>query len=147
IKDGYLQQVDSPQNLYDRPANVFVAAFIGSPSMNLLKGTIRSKGKPMVETEDSIMLPLAKAPAASDGRPAVYGIRPEHFALNSLGVKTTVTVTEPTGSETQVFAKLGKQKIVSVFRERISVRPGEDLNMMPNPGAAHLFDAETGARL
>ena len=147
MHDGIVEQSGTPLELYDKPANMFVASFIGSPSMNLLKGTIRSKGKPMFETEDSIMLPLAKAPVASDGRPAVYGIRPEHFALNSLGVKTTVTVTEPTGSETQVFAKLGKQKIVSVFRERISVQPGEDLNMMPNPGAAHLFDAETGARL
>ena len=96
---------------------------------------------------DGIKLPLAKAPAASDGRPAVYGIRPEHFTLGSGGVKAKVTVTEPTGSETQVFAKLGKQKIVSVFRERISVRPGQDLRMMPNPGAAHLFDADSGVRL
>ena len=67
--------------------------------------------------------------------------------LGNGGVKAKVTVTEPTGSETQVFAKLGKQKIVSVFRERISIQPGEDLTMMPNPGAAHLFDAETGVRL
>jgi multiple sugar transport system ATP-binding protein len=115
--------------------------------MNLIKGTIRSKGKPVFETDDGIKLPLAKAPAASDGRPAVYGIRPEHFTLGSGGVKATVTVTEPTGSETQVFAKLGKQKIVSVFRERVSVKPGEVLSMMPNPGAAHLFDAESGLRI
>ena len=67
--------------------------------------------------------------------------------LGNGGVKAKVTVTEPTGSETQVFAKLGKQKIVSVFRERISVQPGEDLAMMPSPGAAHLFDSETGVRL
>ena len=92
-------------------------------------------------------MPLAKAPSASDGRPAVYGIRPEHFTLGGKGVKANVTVIEPTGSETQVFAKLGKQKIVSVFRERISVQPGEDLPMMPNPGAAHLFDADSGMRL
>ena len=147
MHDGIVEQSGTPLELYDRPANMFVASFIGSPSMNLIKGTIRGKGKPVFETEDGISLPLAKAPAASDGRPAVYGIRPEHFSLGSGGVKANVTVTEPTGSETQVFARLGKQKIVSVFRERISVQPGEDLVMMPNPGAAHLFDAETGVRL
>ena len=147
MHDGIVEQSGTPLELYDKPANMFVASFIGSPSMNLIKGTIRGKGKPVFETEDGIKLPLATAPAASDGRPAVYGIRPEHFTLESGGVKATVTVTEPTGSETQVFAKFGKQKIVSVFRERVSVRPGEVLSMMPNPGAAHLFDGETGARL
>jgi multiple sugar transport system ATP-binding protein len=147
MHDGIVEQSGTPLELYDKPANMFVASFIGSPSMNLIKGTIRSKGKAVFETEDGIKLPLAKAPVASDGRPAVYGIRPEHFTLSSGGVKATVTVTEPTGSETQVFAKLGKQKIVSVFRERVSVKPGEVLSMMPNPGAAHLFDAESGVRL
>jgi multiple sugar transport system ATP-binding protein len=87
-----------------------------------------------------------KAPTASDGRPAIYGIRPEHFTLGG-NVKASITVTEPTGSETQVIAKLGKQKIVGVFRERITTRPGEDLAMLPTAGAAHLFDSETGARL
>jgi multiple sugar transport system ATP-binding protein len=147
MHDGIVEQSGTPLELYDKPANMFVASFIGSPSMNLIKGTIRSKGKPVFETEDGISLPLAKAPSASDGRPAVYGIRPEHFTLGGKGVKVSVTVIEPTGSETQVFAKLGKQKIVSVFRERISVQPGEDLPMMPNPGAVHLFDADSGMRI
>ncbi len=146
MHDGIVEQSGTPLELYDKPANMFVASFIGSPSMNLIKGTIRGKGKPNFETEDGIRLPLAKAPAGSDGRPAIYGIRPEHFTLGG-GVKANVTVTEPTGSETQVFAKLGRNKIVSVFRERISVQPGEELSMVPNPGAAHLFDAETGVRL
>ena len=147
MHDGIVEQSGTPLELYDKPANMFVASFIGSPSMNLIRGTIRSKGKPVFETEDGISLPLANVPSASDGRPAVYGIRPEHFTLGGTDVKAQVTVTEPTGSETQVFAKLGKQKIVSVFRERISVQPGEDLPMMPNPGAAHLFDADSGMRL
>lgn len=147
MHDGIVEQSGTPLELYDKPANMFVASFIGSPSMNLIKGTIRSKGKPVFETEDGISLPLTKVPSASDGRPAVYGIRPEHFTLGEKGVKANVTVIEPTGSETQVFAKLGKQKIVSVFRERISVQPGEVLPMMPNPDAAHLFDADSGIRI
>jgi multiple sugar transport system ATP-binding protein len=146
MHDGIVEQTGSPLELYDRPANMFVAGFIGSPSMNLIKGKIQGKSKPSFLTEDGITLPLMKAPAASDGRPAIYGIRPEHFTLGG-NVKANITVTEPTGSETQVIAKLGKQKIVGVFRERIATRPGEDLAMLPTAGAAHLFDLETGVRL
>ena len=147
MHDGIVEQSGTPLELYDKPANMFVASFIGSPSMNLIKGTIQGKSKPSFLTEDGISLPLSKAPAASDGRPAVYGIRPEHFTLGGNGLSVSVTVIEPTGSETQVIAKLGKQKITGVFRERISAHPGEELPMMPNPGAAHLFDAATGVRL
>jgi multiple sugar transport system ATP-binding protein len=143
---GVVEQVGTPLELYDRPANIFVASFIGSPSMNLIKGTIQGKSKPSFVTEDGLKLPLASAPPKSDGRPAIYGIRPEHFSLGG-SVKAEVTVIEPTGSETQVIAKLGKQKIVGVFRERIVTKPGAMLAMTPNPGSAHLFDAETGQRL
>ena len=146
MHDGIVEQTGSPLELYDRPANMFVASFIGSPSMNLIKGKIQGKSRPSFLTEDGITLPLANAPTASDGRPAIYGIRPEHFTLGG-NVKANITVTEPTGSETQVIAKLGKQKIVGVFRERITTRPGENIAMMPTPGAAHLFDSETGVRL
>jgi multiple sugar transport system ATP-binding protein len=147
MHDGIVEQVGTPLELYDRPANMFVASFIGSPSMNLIKGTIQGTSNPSFLTEDGITLPLAKAPATSDGKPAIYGIRPEHFSLGGQGTKAAVTVIEPTGSETQVIAKLGKQKIVGVFRERISAKPGDALLMTPDPGVAHLFDATTGARL
>jgi multiple sugar transport system ATP-binding protein len=87
------------------------------------------------------------APAGSDGRPCVYGIRPEHLSLGGDDVKAEVSVIEPMGSETQLFAKLGGDKIVGVFRERISVRPGETVAVTPNVAAVHLFDSATGARL
>jgi multiple sugar transport system ATP-binding protein len=146
MRDGIIEQSGLPLDLYDRPANLFVAAFIGSPSMNLLKGTIRVNGKATVVTEDGVTLPLASAPAGSDGRACVYGIRPEHIGLGGdLGAE--VSVTEPTGSETQVFARLGTQKIVGVFRERVVVKPGERLPITPNLENVHLFDAATGARL
>jgi multiple sugar transport system ATP-binding protein len=87
------------------------------------------------------------APAGSDGRPCVYGIRPEHLSLGGDDVKAEVSVIEPMGSETQLFAKLGGDKIVGVFRERISVRPGETVSVTPNVAAVHLFDSATGARL
>jgi multiple sugar transport system ATP-binding protein len=145
---GKVEQVGTPLELYDRPANVFVAGFIGSPSMNMLNGAVRiTNGKPSFVTTDGTVLPLAKAPANSDGRAAIYGIRPEHFSLGGSDVRVEVSVTEPTGSETQVFAKLAGQKIVGVFRERVSARPGEVLAVTPDAGAAHLFDAGTGERI
>ncbi|WP_119270154.1 ABC transporter ATP-binding protein [Taklimakanibacter deserti] len=147
MHDGIVEQSGSPLELYDRPANIFVAGFIGSPAMNLLKGKIKVNGKASFVTDDGLDLPLAAAPRDSDGRPAIYGIRPEHFALGGQSLKAEVSVIEPTGSETQVFAKLGGQKVVGVFRERIAARPGEDLPMAPDPKSVHLFDKETGLRL
>jgi len=147
MHDGIVEQIGTPLDLYDRPANMFVAGFIGSPSMNLLKGRVRLNGKASFIADGGVTLPLATAPAGSDGRPAYYGFRPEHLTLGGSDVTAEVSVLEPTGSETQVFAKLGTQKIVGVFRERIVAKPGQLLPIMPNLDAVHLFDAESGARL
>ena len=148
MRDGIVEQMGAPLDLYDRPANMFVAGFIGSPSMNLLKGTVKVNGKASFLTEGGVSLPLRSAPTGSDGRPCFYGIRPEHLTLGGAGsIPAEVSVLEPTGSETQVFAKLGGAKIVGVFRERVTARPGEILPVTPDVGAVHLFDAGTGMRL
>ena len=77
----------------------------------------------------------------------IYGIRPEHLSLGGDGLAAEVAVIEPTSSETQVFAKLGGQKLVGVFRERVAARPREALPITPNLDAVHLFDESTGRRL
>ena len=146
LHDGVVEQIGSPLELYDRPANLFVAGFIGSPAMNMIQGVIRPGATPAFEAEDGTRLPLSSVPGNSDGRKAIYGFRPEHLALGG-PVKTEITVIEPTGSETQVVAKLAGQKIVGVFRERISARPGEVLSVAPNLSSVHLFDAASGQRL
>ena len=146
MRDGVVEQSGLPLDLYDRPANLFVAGFIGSPSMNLLRGTIRINGKPSFMTDGGVTLPLMSAPRGADGRPCIYGVRPEHLSLGG-DVKAEVSVIEPTGSETQVFAKIGDQKIVGVFRERVSVKPGDSLAVTPDLPSIHLFDAQSGARL
>jgi len=148
LRDGVVEQIGAPLDLYDRPTNLFVAGFIGSPAMNFLKGVIKLGDKPRFMIDGGISLPLASAPAGSDGRPAIYGIRPEHLTLGGPnGMPTEVSVLEPTGQETQVFAKLGEQKIVAVFHQRMSAKPGETLPMSPDVASAHLFDEKTGARL
>ena len=148
LRDGVVEQIGAPLDLYDRPTNFFVAGFIGSPAMNFLKGMIKVGDKPRFMIDNSVSLPLVSAPPGSDGRPAIYGIRPEHLTLGGPdGMPAEVSVLEPTGQETQVFAKLGEQKIVAVFRQRMTAKPGETLPMTPDVASAHLFDEKTGARL
>jgi multiple sugar transport system ATP-binding protein len=147
MHDGIVEQIGSPLELYDRPDNQFVASFIGSPAMNFLKGKIKVNGSAGFEGPNSVKLPLAKAPANSDGRPAVYGVRPEHFTIADDGAEAEIVVVEPTGSETQVFAKLGGEQVVAVFRERHQFNPGDRIRLKPNPAAVHLFDEGTGKRI
>ena len=146
LRDGRVEQIGSPLELYDRPANTFVAGFIGSPSMNLLKGHIRASVDLFFETDDGFRLPLARAPQGCDGRSCFYGIRPEHFALGG-DVTANVSVIETTGAETQVFGRIGQQKVIGVFRDRVDGQPGQPFAMTPNPASVNLFDLETGLRL
>ena len=144
MHDGIVEQIGAPLDLYDRPANQFVAGFIGSPAMNFVKGSVESNG---FRTADGIVLPLQSAPSAATGKPAIYGIRPEHFILGGEGAPLTVKVIEPTGSEMQIVGQLGNQEVICIFRERIKARPGETIHVMPDPALAHLFDEQTGRRL
>src|SRR6266513_5114462 len=147
MHDGIVEQIGTPLELYDRPDNQFVAGFIGSPAMNFLKGQVKSNGSAGFEGPNGVKLPLALAPANSEGRPAVYGIRPEHFTIADDGAEAEIVVVEPTGSETQVFAKLGGEEVVAVFRERHKFEPGDKVRLRPDPMLVHLFDEATGKRL
>ncbi|NTA50018.1 sn-glycerol-3-phosphate ABC transporter ATP-binding protein UgpC [Agrobacterium tumefaciens] len=159
MHDGVVEQIGAPLELYDRPRNLFVASFIGSPSMNFVRGKIHA-GTFM--TESGLLLPLPQASAkAFEGRATTYGVRPEHFRLTTAdaadGVPVEVVVIEPMGSETQVVvrdpnvrsarAAEGNQDLVCVFRERISARPGDTIYVAPEADNIHLFDSKSGLRL
>ncbi|QCI64642.1 ABC transporter ATP-binding protein [Phreatobacter stygius] len=145
MHDGIVEQMGAPLDLYDNPRNLFVAGFIGSPAMNFLKGKI--DGKDFV-LEGGQRLPLGKPPVGFDGKPAVYGIRPEHFLLDDqAGAEAEVIVVEPTGAEIQVVAKLNGQDVILVFRERHDFKPGDIIKLSTDPRVTHLFDAETGRNL
>jgi multiple sugar transport system ATP-binding protein len=147
MHDGLVEQIGTPLDLYDKPANQFVAGFIGSPAMNFLKGKVKVNGSAAFEGPNGVTLPLAAAPSGSDGQPAVYGIRPEHFTIADDGAEAEIVVVEPTGSETQVFAKLGGEEVVAVFRERHQFKPGDKIRLQPDRHLVHLFDQATGKRL
>jgi multiple sugar transport system ATP-binding protein len=108
---------------------------------------VKANGSAGFEGPNGVKLPLASVPANSDGRPAVYGIRPEHFTIADDGAEAEIIVVEPTGSETQVFAKLGGEQVVAVFRERHQFNPGDRIRLKPDPSLVHLFDETTGKRM
>ena len=144
MHDGIVEQMGAPLDLYDRPDNLFVAGFIGAPAMNFVKGRIGAGG---FEAENGFALPLGRAPSASEGKPVVYGLRPEHIRIDPAGVPAEVVVVEPTGSETQVVLRAGGQDLIAVFRERMTAKPGETIPIAPTLAVAHLFDAQNGRRL
>ena len=143
MHDGVIEQIGTPLELYDRPANLFVATFIGSPAMNVISGKL--SGGSFV-ADDGTRIPLPIAAGGSEGQAVMLGVRPEHFALDPEGVDAEVLTVEPTGSETQVVARFAGHDIMGAFRERITTRPGEKLRIRP-AGAAHLFDKESGKRI
>jgi multiple sugar transport system ATP-binding protein len=147
MHDGVVEQVGDPLELYDRPENLFVAGFIGSPAMNFVEGRIVADGAPAFEMDGGVRLPLPDAPPASNGRRVVYGIRPEHLHLSDGGVEAEVVVIEPTGSEIQVFTRIAGREVSAQFRERHRFEPGQTIRLAPDLDHVHLFDAETGQRV
>jgi multiple sugar transport system ATP-binding protein len=148
MNEGLVEQVGGPLELYDHPANQFVAGFIGSPAMNFLAGRIAANGSGVFETESGRQLPLPpQMDASAKGRRAICGIRPEDLTLAEDGLPAEVVIIEPTGSEIQVMARIDGQPIVAVFRQRHLFKPGEMISLVPQARSMHLFDAETGQRL
>ena len=147
MRDGRVEQIGAPLDLYDRPDNVFVAGFIGSPSMNFLHGRIAtSGGEKRFVSEDGLSLPVPAA-GVQDGQDVIYGVRPEHIDIGAGGVPVDVVVIEPTGSETQVFARAGKDLIDVIVKDRVRARPGDKVEFLIDPARVHLFDRKTEKRL
>ncbi|WP_180900535.1 ABC transporter ATP-binding protein [Martelella soudanensis] len=145
MNGGRIEQVGTPLELYDAPANTFVARFIGSPGMNMLPGTIADGG---FLGDDGTEIALgAGLPQAAEGTRVTLGIRPEHFRLDPDGIGGEIVTVEPTGPETQVSMKFAGHDVVAVFRERIRERAGTLLPISPDPDQIILFNAETGQRL
>ena len=146
MHDGVIEQIGAPLELFDMPANTFVASFIGSPAMNMIEGVLRSGDIPFFESGET-RLPVPAVPAGMDGRRVVMGVRPEHFQLDATGVLAKVVVVEPTGSEIQILANIGCTQVTALFRERHAFRPGEEIRLKPTPGNIHLFDGASGERI
>ena len=149
MRDGIVEQSGNPLELYDTPANTFVAGFIGSPAMNLVPGVARvGGGAPSVEFEGGVRLPMPASARPSEGQPVLYGMRPEHCAVASgAGLPAEVVVVEPTGADTQLFCRFNGQEVTSLVRDRVDCRAGDRIGLVPDIARAHIFDVATGARL
>ncbi|WP_273784203.1 ABC transporter ATP-binding protein [Brucella intermedia] len=144
MNQGKIQQIGAPLELYDRPANKFVASFIGSPSMSFIPGTVSGGIFRTEEGEE-----IAVSAGTSETRQAEAGIRPENFTVASggTGLTLTVEVIEPTGPETHIYGRIAGQPIRAVFRERLHLAPGEQVPVTAKSEHIHLFDKDSGLPL
>jgi multiple sugar transport system ATP-binding protein len=151
MHDGRIEQIGEPLALYDHPANLFVAQFIGSPAMNVVSGTIRrDDGAAAVDMGDGVRWPLHQSPG-QEGQSVAYGVRPGDLEITSESapgaVVGEVIVVEPTGAETEILVQAGQAQLTVVAHGRPPVSPGDRVGLAVTPGKVHVFDRSTGARL
>lgn len=151
MHDGRVEQIGTPLDLYDRPGNLFVAQFIGSPAMNVVEGTVRrGSGAAHVEAAAQVRWPLGHA-AGSEGQLVAYGIRPEHLSLAAPGTAGTVAgeiiVVEPTGAETELLVQVGDAQIALITHGRPTVSAGDKIGLAIDVAMVHVFDKASGERL
>jgi ABC-type sugar transport system ATPase subunit len=152
ISEGRLQQVGPPQAVYDRPQNLFVARFIGSPPMDIVDGTVSSVDGTTATVElgeaGSVTATLPAGAALSGGRPVSVGIRPEHLALGTGGLKGVIEVVESLGHERHLFVDLGGNRVVA--RQSSEAAPpavGDRVELVVQADHVHLFDPDSTERI
>jgi multiple sugar transport system ATP-binding protein len=146
---GRIEQIGRPLDLYDRPANLFVASFLGSPSMNFAEGEVVSGDEGLaLLLADGVRIPLAHA-SLQPGAKVTLGVRPEHIGTDAAQgvVAMEVEVVEPTGAETHLYGKIGGSTWCVTTRQRASIEPGQRVALRLPAEHMHLFDTESGHRL
>jgi multiple sugar transport system ATP-binding protein len=157
MKDGYIQQVDTPNNLYERPINMFVAGFIGSPQMNFINARVEKRGEEihLLFGKEDIKLPEGKAKKLEGseyvGREVVIGIRPEDIhdeavyleSMSSSIVNSKVEVVEMLGSETLLYTVVGEVDFTARVNPRTKARSGDVIKLALDTNKIHIFDKET----
>jgi multiple sugar transport system ATP-binding protein len=144
MHDGIVEQIGTPLELFDRPGNLFVAQFIGSPSMNVFQGVVEGGQVQALGTQWPLP-PVAQAP--TQGQAVFYGVRPTDLRLAEQGIAAQVIVVEPTGAETELLLSMGEQRLVVVTHGRTQAKPGDTVHLQFDVAKAHLFDAQTQKRL
>jgi multiple sugar transport system ATP-binding protein len=157
MKDGLIQQFGTPQQIYNDPANLFVASFIGSPPMNFIPARLTRQDARLVALLDSgqarCELPLGIGTAGLEAREVILGIRPEQIALAAGSgdglpqLRAEVQITEPTGPDLLAFVTLNQTKVCCRLAPDISCRIGDNLTLQFDPSRVLLFDAASGERL
>ena len=148
MRDGLIEQIGTPLQLFDRPVNQFVAQFMGSPSMNLIEGKFTHSQGGGVEALGHFW-PASGLVNVEEGRDVVYGIRPTDLQLGTLtaGAQGRVVVVEPTGAETEIVLEIGGQSLVAVHPGRLEVKPNALIHVVTDGDSGHVFDQSSGKRL
>ena len=149
MHDGIIEQIGTPLELFDRPGNLFVAQFIGSPSMNVFQGTLRRDGaRAWVEGADR-QWPVGVLANAKDGQAVHYGIRPGDIQIGPAGqgIAAKVIVVEPTGAETELLLEVGGTQMIVVLHGRTAAQPDDMVGLQIDAASVHLFDQANGQRL
>ena len=147
LQDGRVEQIGTPLDLYDHPANLFVAGFIGSPAMNFIRGHLRHRdGAVNIEADDGSVLPNGRGGTGQDGQEVVYSFRPEQLKLGAAGngIAARILVTEPTGAGTHLYCEALGSQICAVLGERLAFKSGETVWLQPKAELVHVFDSATG---
>ena len=151
MHDGIIEQIGTPLDLYDRPGNLFVAQFIGSPSMNVFQGALQRSGDATTVAALGSAWPVSGLGAGTPGQTVHYGIRPGDLTLADAGIGAAVVVVEPTGAETELLLQIGQgsdaQKLVLVLHGRTGAQPGDTVHLAIDASKAHVFDSASGQRL
>jgi multiple sugar transport system ATP-binding protein len=142
MNEGRIEQLGDPLELYDRPANLFVAQFIGSPAMNVCEGVYKDNAVEALGAR----WPVSQTTARS-GQAVRYGIRPEHLVLHNDGIAAEIEVVEPMGAETEILVKIQGHTFTLMTHGRSSAGPGDKVRVAPQGAQAHLFDAASGRRI
>ena len=151
MHDGIIEQIGTPLDLYDRPGNLFVAQFIGSPSMNVFEGVLQRNGDVGTVQALGSAWPVSGLAGGTPGQKVHYGIRPGDLSLTDAGIAAVVVVVEPTGAETELLLQIGEgpgaQKLVLVLHGRTAAQPGDTVYLALDASKAHVFDSASGQRL
>ncbi|MGZ2485063.1 multiple sugar transport system ATP-binding protein [Rhizobium pisi] len=146
MRDGRIEQLGTPEEIYNYPATLYVATFVGAPPMNLLDVTLRDGRLVLSGTDTSLPLPSRFREAAGNGRDLILGIRPEAFRTDGAGlsIEAISEVAELTGPELVITALTGNQRLMACLPPRTPIRDNEKLTLFFDEEAIHLFDRETG---
>ncbi|MDL2403524.1 ABC transporter ATP-binding protein [Rhizobium mayense] len=151
MRDGKVEQIGTPMELYEKPANLFVASFIGSPGMNFLSGSVKADAPTKFETDSGSKIELGRAFGDSlVGKPLILGIRPQRLTVGGKdadGLPAKISVVEPTGAETILLVNHGAETLTVSTTAQSKYDAGDLVKLAVDPGSPHLFDKTTGKRM
>ena len=146
MNEGLVEQTGAPLELYDKPVNIFVAGFIGSPSMNLLNASINSNS---INLGSAGSIPITRKTTSENNLDIILGIRPSHMDIskNGEGLKFQIDVIEPTGADSLVYGKFYDTECCVQTSERLNLKSGEIIHILPNEDNLHFFDNQSNERI